>query len=156
MTLQLIVLRPARLRSYRPRKFPRFEKSYRSIFTGKVYNNLKEVYDALTNREVKGMLIDAFTVGSKKHLFNRRDLRISKLLDYKAAYGVVLGGEAKKLQKCLQRYVGEQRSEISKIVETNVETIEVGRIRFDPKFRFRGPKELSNSPGGTSMGIGRA
>lgn len=109
----------------------RFEKFYFSILTGKEYTNLQEVYDALTNREVKGMLIDAFTVGSKKDLFNRRDLRISKLLDYKAAYGVVLGGEAKKLQKCLQKYVSEQRSEISKIVERNVESIEVRRIRFE-------------------------
>ena len=71
------------------------------------------------------MLIDAFTVGSKKELFNRRDLRISQLLDYSAAYGAALGGEARKLQKCFQKYVSEQRSEISKIVERNVDTIEV-------------------------------
>ena len=115
----------------------RSEKSYWSILTGKEYTNLQEVYNALINREVKGMLVDAFTVGSKKHLFNRRDLRISKLLDYKAAYGVVLGGEAKKLQKCLQKYVSEQRSEISKIVEKNVESIEVRRIRFESILRFR-------------------
>ena len=69
-------------------------------------------------------------MGSKKELFNRRDLRISKLLDYSAAYGVVLGGEAKKLQKCLQKYVSEQRSDISKIVEKNVETIEVQFVSY--------------------------
>jgi len=109
----------------------------------KEYTNLQEVYDALTNREVKGMLIDAFTVGSKKELFNRRDLRISQLLDYSAAYGAALGGEAKKLQKCFQKYVSEQRSEISKIVERNVDTIEVtpksrsverSSSLFDPRF----------------------
>lgn len=102
-----------------------------STSTGKEYSNLPEVYEALTNREVKGMLIDAFTVGSKKELFDRRDLRISQLLDYSAAYGAVLGGEAKKLQKCFQKYVSEQRSEISKIVENNVDTIEVIGITFD-------------------------
>ena len=95
------------------------------FFAGKSYTNLQEVYAALTNREVKGMLIDAFTVGSRKELFNRRDLRISKLLDYSSAYGAVLGGEARKLQKCFQEYVSEQRSEISKIVEDNVDSIEV-------------------------------
>ena len=129
MTLQLVFPEPFRNRALK--KIQRLEESYCSVRTGKEYTNLQEVYNALTNREVKGMLIDAFTVGSKKHLFNRRDLRISKLLDYKAAYGVVLGGEAKKLQKCLQKYVSEQRSEISKIVEKNVESIEVRRIRFD-------------------------
>ena len=96
-----------------------------SLFTGKEYANLQEVYEALQNREVKGMLIDAFTVGSKKELFNRRDLRISKLLDYSSAYGVALGDEAKKLQKCFQKYISEQRSDISKIVQDNVDTIEV-------------------------------
>lgn len=110
---------------------------------GKEYTNLQEVYEALTSREVKGMLIDAYTVGSKKHLFNRRDLRISKLLDYSAAYGVVLGGEAKKIQKCLQKYVSEQRSEISKIVKNNVQAIEItpksmsverSSSLFDPRF----------------------
>ena len=135
ITLQPVF--PATFRNRALKKIQRFEKSYCSILTGKEYTNLQEVYNALTNREVKGMLIDAFTVGSKKHLFNRRDLRISKLLDYKAAYGVVLGGEAKKLQKCLQKYVSEQRSEISKIVEKNVESIEVRRIRFESILRFR-------------------
>ncbi|XP_015750435.1 PREDICTED: uncharacterized protein LOC107330316 [Acropora digitifera] len=93
---------------------------------GKEYANLQEVYEALQRREVKGMLIDAFTVGSKKELFNRRDIRISKLLDYSSAYGVALGGEAKKLQKCFQKFVSEQRSEISRILQNNVDTIEVG------------------------------
>lgn len=49
------------------------------------------------NCEVKGMFIDVFIVGSKKDLFNWWDLWISKLLDYKVVYGVVLGGEVKKL-----------------------------------------------------------
>ncbi|XP_068688561.1 uncharacterized protein [Montipora foliosa] len=110
---------------------------------GKEYANLQEVYEALQNREVKGMLIDAFTVGSKKELFNRRDLRISKLLDYSSAYGVALGGDAKKLQKCFQKYISEQRSDISKIVQDNVDAIEVtpqslsverSKSLFDPNF----------------------
>ena len=96
------------------------------LSAGKEYANLQEVYEALQRREVKGMLIDAFTVGSKKELFNRRDIRISKLLDYSSAYGVALGGEAKKLQKCFQKFVSEQRSEISRILQNNVDTIEVG------------------------------
>ena len=95
------------------------------LSAGKEYANLQEVYEALQRREVKGMLIDAFTVGSKKELFNRRDLRISKILDYSSAYGVALGGEAKKLQKCFQKFVSEQRSDISRILQNNVDTIEV-------------------------------
>ena len=87
---------------------------------------MQDVYNALKKREVKGILIDAFTVGSKKDLFTRSDIRINKILDYSAAYGVVLAGEGKKLQKCFQTYLNEERSEISKIVSSNVQPIEVG------------------------------
>ncbi|XP_048579836.1 uncharacterized protein LOC116619170 isoform X2 [Nematostella vectensis] len=110
---------------------------------GKPYANLEDVYDALVSREVKGVLIDAYTVGSRKKLFDRRDLRINKLMDYKSAYGVVLGGEARKLQQCFQTYLGEQRSEVSGIIESNIQTIEVSteslsvdrsKGLFDPNF----------------------
>ncbi|KAK3736615.1 hypothetical protein QZH41_018292 [Actinostola sp. cb2023] len=110
---------------------------------GKKYSNLDEIYTAMTNRDVRGILIDAYTAGSRTELFNRTDIRINKLYDYSSAYGVVLGGESKKLQKCFHRYLGEQRSFISNIIEKNTQTIkesskavsvERSQGLFDPKF----------------------
>lgn len=95
-------------------------------YPGKTYANLEEIYDALINRQVKGILIDAFTAGSRAELFNRTDIRINKLYDYSAAYGVVLGGESKKLQKCFDTYLSEQRSYVSDIIQRNTQAIKVG------------------------------
>jgi hypothetical protein len=92
---------------------------------GKKYSNLEEIYSAMVNRDVKGVLVDAYTVGSRKELFERKDLRISKIFDFSSAYGVVLGGESKKLQMCFNSYLSEQRSYISQIIERNIRGIEV-------------------------------
>lgn len=94
-------------------------------FSGRKYKNLNEIYDAMVNRDVKGILVDSYTVGSKKELFERKDLRISKIFDFSSAYGVVLGGESKKLQTCFNSYLSEQRSYISQIIERNTQTIQV-------------------------------
>lgn len=100
------------------------------LFLGKKYKNLEEIYDALINRQVKGILIDAFTAGSRAELFNRSDIRINKLYDYSAAYGVVLGGESKKLQKCFDTYLSEQRSYVSDIIQRNTHAIKVGMVVY--------------------------
>ena len=61
-------------------------------------------------------------------MFNRSDLRINKLLGHKSAYGVVLGGEAKKLQTCFNGFLNQQRSQVSKIIESNIISIEVSNL----------------------------
>ena len=86
------------------------------------------MYEALKSRHVKGVLIDAFTVGSRRKLFNRTDLRINKILAHKSAYGIVLGGEGKKLQTCFNNFLNQQRSQVSKIIESNVVSIEVRNV----------------------------
>jgi hypothetical protein len=89
------------------------------------YNNLYDIYNALTNGHVKGALVDAYVLGSRKDLFDNTRVRISKIYDYSSAYGVVLAGEAKKLQKCFREYVSENRKDIFQIIEGNVHMIEV-------------------------------
>ncbi|XP_028409018.1 uncharacterized protein LOC114531606 [Dendronephthya gigantea] len=87
------------------------------------YNNLYDIYNALSKGYVKGALIDAYVLGSQKDLFKNIGVRIKKIYDYSSAYGVVLGGEAKKLHKCFRGYVSENRKEIFRIIEGNVDMI---------------------------------
>ena len=106
---------------------------FASFPTGK-YANLEQVYSALTERQVQAILVDAFTVGSRKDLFEaRRDLYVNKILDFSAAYGVVLAGEGNKLHKCFQSYINEQRSEVSQIISDNVQRIEVSGVVWRPQ-----------------------
>ena len=89
------------------------------------YDNLYDIYNGLTKGYVKGALVDAYVLGSRRDLFDNVGIRISKIYDYSSAYGVVLTGEAKKLQKCFREYISENRRDIFQIIEANVHTIEV-------------------------------
>ena len=92
------------------------------------YNNLHDIYKALTNVYVRGALVDAYALGSRRDLFDNTKARINKIYDYSSAYGVVLAGEAKKLQKCFREYVSENRKDIFQIIEENVNMIEESDI----------------------------
>lgn len=98
------------------------------------YNNLYDIYNALAEGYVKGALVDAYVLGSRKDLFDNIGVRIKKIYDYSSAYGVVLGGEAKKLHKCFRRYVSENRKEIFRIIEGNVDMIKVSFKEFTTSY----------------------
>ena len=76
-------------------------------------------------RRCQGALVDAYVLGSKRDLFSRTGIRINKIYDYSSAYGIVLSGEARKIQKCFRKYIKENRKDIYKVIEENVDMIEV-------------------------------
>ncbi|XP_078344306.1 uncharacterized protein LOC144629929 [Oculina patagonica] len=89
----------------------------------KEYKNLDEVYEALQSREVEGALVDALVAGSRGDLFNSSDLRILKTLHHSSVYGVVLAGDARKLQKCFSDFMKENSAEISAHVASKTSVI---------------------------------
>ena len=93
--------------------------------TDRPYNNLYDIYDSLSKRHVQGALVDAYVLGSRRDLFDKISVRINRIYDYSSAYGVVLAGEATKLQKCFREHVKAKQKEIFKIIEENVDMIEV-------------------------------
>lgn len=64
-------------------------------------------------------------VGSKKHLFEKPFLRIYKIYDYSSVYGVVTGGDSRKLAKCFRSYIQENTAKIFEHVSSNVKAIQV-------------------------------
>lgn len=48
-----------------------------------------------------------------------------KIYDYSTAYGVVLGGEARKLRQCFRKYVQSHKEKIFQTIQENVEFVEV-------------------------------
>lgn len=77
------------------------------------------------NGEVSGALIDTYVLGSRKDLFENPSLRLIKIYDYSTAYGVVLGGEAKKLRQCFRKYVQSNKERIFQTIQEHVEFVEV-------------------------------
>lgn len=88
------------------------------------------MYEALQNREVDGALVDALVAGSRGDLFSSSDLRILKTLHHSSVYGVVLAGDAKKLQNCFSDFMKENSAEISAHVASKTSVIRVQMLFF--------------------------
>ena len=91
---------------------------------------MKEVYDDLVNHKVFGALIDTYPVGSAKDLFNDAKLTVNNIFDYSLNYGVVLGGEGRKLQPCLEHYIKQETEEIHHSVVKHVQPLKVMIVNF--------------------------
>lgn len=72
-----------------------------------------------------GTLIDSYTVGSRMELFRDGGLRMSKMIEYPSAYGVVMAGYAMKLQKCFREFLKEERASVFEIIRNNVQGVSV-------------------------------
>ena len=96
-----------------------------SKFQDKHYNNIDEVAQALIKKEVDGILVDTYSAGLRGDLFNRPELLVSKIIDYKSAYGVVFSSSTNRLRKCFRRYMVSHKAEIFEMVKKKVKPIEV-------------------------------
>lgn len=69
--------------------------------------------------EVRGALIDAYVASYNKELFDHPLLRLNKVYDSNKAYGVVLAGPTKKVEKCVANYMSENRGWIYQHIREN-------------------------------------
>ena len=73
-------------------------------------------------------------------LFDQEHLRVNKILDYSATYGVVMGSEAKKLRRCFKHYTEKAlASEIAHHVQKNTEQLQVDIFHQCTKRNKTGP-----------------
>lgn len=86
-----------------------------------------DVYWALKNRKVKGALIDSYTVGSHQELFSDPSFRVNKIIPVRTEYGVVMAGDAIKLQKCFRNFLNEERVAVSNTIQNNVRPLTVSK-----------------------------
>lgn len=95
------------------------------ISPDQIHRNFEEIYEFLSSNEIQGALIDGYMVGGNKHLFEKPFLWIYKIYDYSSVYGVVTGGDSRKLATCFRSYMQENIARIYQHVADNVEAIEV-------------------------------
>ena len=103
---------------------------YGIIFSGQIHRNFEEIYELLSSNKIGGVLIDGYMVGSKKHLFEKPFLRIYRVYDYSAVYGVATGGDSRKLGKCFHNYIQKNIARIFQHVAENVEAIQVTSVYY--------------------------
>lgn len=94
--------------------------------------------DAVASGEVKIGLVDASMALGYEQTMQDKSLRIYKVLDYQAGYGVVLSGDATKLEADVRAFVVSNQAFISRFVEQKIgllkpTLIEVEEMLFTPE-----------------------
>ena len=79
---------------------------------------------ALKTRQVDGLVVDTYVAGANKKLFSEF-FRVRNIYDRNSAYGIVLAGDAMKLQKCFRKYIKAEQPLIYREIKKVVEAIEV-------------------------------
>ena len=69
--------------------------------------------------------MDGYMAGSYHLLFEDKHIRVHEIIDYNTGYGIALGGDSNRLQKCFKQYVKRKRSYIIDYVASHVETVKV-------------------------------
>ena len=84
------------------------------------------VLEALKDGRVKHALLDAYAAGSNSDQFlNFPHLKVYEILDFSSSYGIVLGGDAKKLKKCFKLYRVLHMEDLFRRIQINTGVIEV-------------------------------
>ena len=89
------------------------------------YDDLRDVYKGLKHRSVDGILVDAYSVGSRQDLFGDPELRVTKIISQSSAYGLVLAGKAQTLQKCYRKFLRDERARVFAAIENNIKPVKV-------------------------------
>lgn len=97
-------------------------------FSDQIHRSFEEIYGELSSNKVGGVLVDAYMAGAKQHLFEKSFLRIYRIYDYSAVYGVVTGGDSRKLGKCFHNYIQKNLARIYEHVADNVKPIQVNYL----------------------------
>ena len=74
---------------------------------------------------MKGALVDVYTVGSRQELFSDPSFRVNKIISVSSEYGVVMAGDAIKLQKCFRDFLKEERVAVYNHITSNVRPLTV-------------------------------
>ena len=83
-------------------------------------------------------LLDSYATASEKKHFSQDWIRVKEIipLRYKSSTGVVLAGDAAKLSRCFRSYVKSERHSIHRVIERNINSIEVCDAQLINYFYF--------------------
>ncbi len=87
-------------------------------------DTLREAYETLERGEVKGLLLDAYVAGSQMKGLPQQ-LRVKEVIRLTKGIGVVLSGDAIRLQSRVRDYIRENAALITKMIQNSTTPLEV-------------------------------
>ncbi|XP_065672262.1 uncharacterized protein LOC100211324 isoform X2 [Hydra vulgaris] len=82
----------------------------------KQYNTVDELFSALINGDVKGVLLDAFTVADVKAFFSNPDIQPTRYIKVRRTYGFVLSGNLENSVDEMKDFININQNEILAII----------------------------------------
>ena len=89
------------------------------------YISLEGIQKALLNGKVDGILVDAYVADSRGDLFGHPKLLLNKVIDLSSSYGVIMGRDGKKLQKCFVAFWKENAATRTQFIKENTSPVRV-------------------------------
>ncbi|XP_066913417.1 uncharacterized protein [Clytia hemisphaerica] len=94
-----------------------------------VYFTTDQLRDVLLAREVEGILVDAYTAGSRSQLFERPELRAVNVYKYLRSYGFVMSGNLVNLAVESRDWVSANQQEILRLVQESTVRMEASEAK---------------------------
>ena len=105
---------------------------------GSTFPTLERLVNALKYGDVDGILVDLYTANYRSDLFNVTWMVISQIISADFTSGVVISGNAAKLEQHFRDYVGNKSTTVvTEILQkTNDENNKVRRVLYIFTFTF--------------------
>ena len=84
---------------------------------------MEELRQGLLNKKIGGILLDSYVSASRRELFS--DFSIKQVIDLRSSYGVVMGENATKIRKCVNKYWKENAAMRVNFIKENTKPVEV-------------------------------
>lgn len=84
---------------------------------GNTFPFLERLVEALRLGEVDDILVDLYTAHYRSDLFNASWIQVSQILPYEFTSGVVIEGNAGKLERHFREYVGNETTVVTSILQ---------------------------------------
>lgn len=102
---------------------------YFFFYKGNTFPSLEKLVDALKQGEVDGILVDLYTAHYRSDLFNASWIEISQILPFEFTSGVVISGNAAKLERHFREYVASKATVVTTILQkTNQQNDKVTQV----------------------------
>lgn len=95
------------------------------LFLERTYTTLTHLKEALLSKEVRYIILDAYTAGANQHVFNDPLIRVAKLLKVDRTFGVVLSGDLGNVREEFVGFVKENDKLIMNILKNSTIDVQV-------------------------------
>ena len=91
----------------------------------KQYNTIDELFSALIDEDVKGVLLDAYTAAGAKKFFSNSLIQPTKFIKVKRTYGFVLSGNLVNSVAGIKDFITIKQNEVLKILASSTSIMQV-------------------------------